>query len=216
LVQVADRNDADLRIGIIAHGDYCDKETSYVIRFLPLADMIVDGTTGAGAATGEGKGMEKLLDFVNSSGNTRGERGNPHKCYELALSKASRGMAWREGTYRMLVMVGDGIPHDPGYVCEETNYENRIDWRVQLQHIARHGIPVYAVQTRAKTQAEREGTGRVRGRGRNDAEREAQENIDAFWQALAIDSGGVLVGLEDLEGAATWLATREGLDAPPY
>ena len=92
-----------LRVGVIAHGDYCDKGSSYVIKYLPLLD-----STDSGA-------MVKLHRFVKEVGGTFG--GDGPECYELVLRKASRAIGWgAKNSRRVLVMVGDNEPHPVGYV----------------------------------------------------------------------------------------------------
>lgn len=115
-----------LRIGVIAHGDYCDQDTSYVIKYLPL---IHD--------------RERLLAFVREVGPTHG--GDAPECYELALNKAQKEMNWSsDATTRCLVMVGDATPHEKGYQCNGKTVN--IDWRNQLKALAQNDVMIYSVQ----------------------------------------------------------------------
>jgi hypothetical protein len=56
----------DLKIGVIAHGDYCDHD-----RCLIALDLTND--------------LGKILDFLHNTPNTSG--GDAPECYELALTR---------------------------------------------------------------------------------------------------------------------------------
>jgi len=131
LVGKANKHGHRLRLGVIAHGDYCDKKSSYVDKFLPLLD-----TQDNPAA------VKKLLDFVAGVGPTGG--GDDPECYELALHRAWKDMGWGPRSTRTLVMVGDATPHPVGYTCN--GYENRLDWRKELDSLKHKNIKCYAVQ----------------------------------------------------------------------
>eukprot|EP00037_Helgoeca_nana_P014546 m.135499 g.135499 ORF g.135499 m.135499 type:complete len:400 (-) comp22601_c0_seq2:254-1453(-) len=114
-----------IRIGIIAHGDYCDGDSSYIIKFLPL---MTD--------------YDKLTDFVNDVGKTGG--GDAPECYELALNKANKAMGWSAGARsRALVLIGDDNPHEPGYECD--GKVCNINWRNQVKSLADKHVQIYAV-----------------------------------------------------------------------
>jgi len=115
----------NIRIGVIAHGDYCDADSSYVIKFLPL---MTD--------------YSKLEDFVAHVGATGG--GDAPECYELALNKANKAMGWAAGARaRALVLVGDANPHEVGYSWGGKTV--KIDWRNQLKGLAGQKVQIYAV-----------------------------------------------------------------------
>ena len=150
LVFKADRMNCNIRIGVIAHGDYCDFQTSYTIKFLPLLDAADQAN------------VDKIVRFVAEVGLTSG--GDGPECYELALKTARNKMNWTKGSSRVLVMVGDSMPHEVGYTCN--GYTNRIDWREELRALTADGVRIYAVQAVGLS------------------------GSDAFWQALAQVSGG--------------------------
>jgi len=111
-----------LRVGIIAHGDYCDVGISYVTRQLPF-------TTD----------KEKVIKFVGTVGRTHG--GDSPECYELVLHQA-RNMAWMSDD-RVVIMIGDDIPHGP---TEAQNYLH-LDWRDEADALhGKVGATIYAVQ----------------------------------------------------------------------
>ena len=111
-----------LKIGLIAHGDWCDGDNK--IHSLPL--------TNDKAA---------IFNFIRNAPNTSG--GDAPECYELALHVA-RGLGWSDqgGTGRVMVLIGDATPHEPDYP-ENTDH---LDWRVELNALREMGINVYALQ----------------------------------------------------------------------
>lgn len=110
-----------IRIGIIAHGDYCDQRTSYVTKHLPL-------TTDVGA----------IVRFVESVKPTGG--GDAPECYELVLHEARDQQPWSDGATKALVLIGDDVPHPPAH------NPRGLDWRKEAEALTRDGIAVYAVQ----------------------------------------------------------------------
>lgn len=109
-----------IRIGIIAHGDYCDAGSSYVTKALQLTD---DGAA--------------VVRFVDKVGPTGG--GDAPECYELVLHEA-RSFNWTDGYKRALVLIGDDVPHPPA------QNPKKLDWRTELEALSDMGIPVYGVQ----------------------------------------------------------------------
>lgn len=110
----------NLKIGITAHGDYCDKNTTYVTKHLALTNDV-----------------NALTYFVNNVERTYG--GDAPECYELVLREA-HDFAWTPDAKKLLVMIGDDVPHATAHNPE------RIDWRVELQKLTEAGILVHGVQ----------------------------------------------------------------------
>jgi len=110
----------NLKIGIIAHGDYCD-ESSYVIKHCDLSSDI-----------------EKLKNFLTTAGGTGG--GDAPEAYELALRTAAKEISWTPGYSKALVMIGDEVPHPPSYTTEHIN------WFDELDDLATQGVKVYGVR----------------------------------------------------------------------
>lgn len=110
----------DIRIGIIVHGDYCDAHSTYVTRHLDLTQ----DTPG-------------ITNFVESTPATGG--GDAPECYELVLHEA-RELAWRPEAKRVLVMIGDQVPHEPD------DNPGHLDWRAEVAELVARGISIYAVQ----------------------------------------------------------------------
>ncbi len=111
------------RIGIIAHGDYCDRDSTYVTRRLELTND-----------------RQAIIRFVNNVPATYG--GDSPECYEQVLHEA-RSFAWGPGK-KTLVLIGDDVPHHPGYRYE--GYTNELDWRVEIDHLINMGVNVYGMQ----------------------------------------------------------------------
>lgn len=115
---------SDLRLGIIAHGDYCDKDNPYTIRIAGLT-RDVDG----------------LCDFVTNTEQTYG--GDFDECYELVLDVADSEFAnkGRKDADKLLIMIGDATPHGVSY---PENVE-RLDWKERASALASQDVKIFAV-----------------------------------------------------------------------
>lgn len=115
----------NINIGIIAHGDYCDEGRPYVLRSLPLsADKNV------------------IIKFVKEVEATGG--GDSPECYELVLNEARR-LNWRAGKEKVLVVIGDDVPHPPSYPMNKL----KLDWKNELDLLLEAGVHVYGVHALA-------------------------------------------------------------------
>lgn len=112
---------AGLRVGIIAHGDYCDEGRPYVTKQLDLTHD-----------------EDKVVTFVEKVEATGG--GDAPECYELVLHEA-RSLSWKSGRSKIICLIGDDVPHPPTYP-ENTK---RIDWKNELGLLLELGINVYGV-----------------------------------------------------------------------
>lgn len=63
---------------IIAHGDYCDYEKTYMTKGIDFT-----------------RDVEALKDFIQNTPGTHG--GDTPECYELVLREARTGLSWRKG-----------------------------------------------------------------------------------------------------------------------
>ena len=111
-----------IRIGIIAHGDYCDEHTTYITKML---DLNVD--------------KNKICHFVRNVEATHG--GDFPECYEFVLNQV-RSASWSSGKAKVFIMIGDATPHDPSYSGNKRN----LDWKNETGLLSEAGIKVYAVQ----------------------------------------------------------------------
>ncbi len=111
----------NLRIAIIAHGDYCDAGRTYVTKKFDFSSD-----------------MESICRFVENVSATGG--GDAPECYELVLHE-SRSLQWQAGNLKALVLIGDDVPHEKNYTLNT----GRIDWRNELDLLLEAGIRVYGV-----------------------------------------------------------------------
>jgi len=81
----------NVQIGVIAYGDYCDANSTYVTKTLEL--------------TGD---FLRVQSFVNHVERTGG--GDAPEAVEEALYEANR-LRWRAGSQRVIILVGDAPPH---------------------------------------------------------------------------------------------------------
>jgi len=109
----------NIRIALIAHGDYCD-HANYVAKAL-------DFTSDAA----------KLAQFAKDVAKTGG--GDLPEAYEFVLREV-RNLSWDPNHSKALIMIGDEIPHAPSYTTE------KIFWKDELKKLAEQGIVVYGVQ----------------------------------------------------------------------
>jgi hypothetical protein len=118
----------NLRIGLIAHGDYCDERSTYVTKHLQLTSD-----------------PEAVSHFVNHVSSTGG--GDWPECYELVLHEAHSVVQWRPDSKRVLAVIGDAIPHPPAH------NPKRLDWRKELDTLTSKGVLVHGVQALNEGQA---------------------------------------------------------------
>lgn len=111
----------ELRVGIVAHGDYCDAGRPYDVCALDLTSDV-----------------SKICTFIQNVAPTDG--GDQPECYELAL-RTARQMSWRSGKSKVVLLIGDDVPHGPTY----PKNTQHIDWRNELQLLLEASINVYGV-----------------------------------------------------------------------
>lgn len=116
-----------IRIGIIAHGDYCDVRSTYVTK---LMDLTHD--------------QKKICDFIKTVPPTGG--GDAPECYELVLHEARTKMSWSAGKSKIVLMIGDDVPHHEEYDHARYGYKGpKVDWKNEAGLLSEAGISVYAV-----------------------------------------------------------------------
>lgn len=116
-----------IRIGIIAHGDYCDKGSTYVTKHIDLTDNI-----------------DKICHFIETVGQTGG--GDAPECYELVLHEV-QSLGWSKDSAKTFVLIGDDVPHPPAHSPLKLN------WRDELKAVNGKGIAVYGVQALNRSHA---------------------------------------------------------------
>jgi hypothetical protein len=116
-----------IKIGIIAHGDYCDQDLTYVTKIFDISDDV-----------------DAICDFIQSVEPTWG--GDAPECYELVLHE-SQSLNWSESASKSLVLIGDDIPHAPAHNPQKLN------WRKEVEKLSELGISVYGVQALNRSHA---------------------------------------------------------------
>lgn len=121
----------NLRIGLIAHGDYCDPKPA-IFQVLPLTDD-----------------KNQIIKWINEV--TNGGGGDTPENYEEVLEYAAHHANWTTGSHRVLVIIGDSYPHPP-LECEsqmkQYGLENprKIDWKAETDNCWMKGIKIYGVR----------------------------------------------------------------------
>ncbi len=114
-----------IRIGILAHADYCD----YPRMFWKIELC---------------NNPEKLKDFIKSVPNGGG--GDAPECYELAIQQANL-MKWRSDI-KVFVIIGDELPHEEGYEMPHLipgfDSELHINWENELKSMIENKITCFS------------------------------------------------------------------------
>ncbi len=124
------KDNDDLRLGIVAFGDYCDmddaKNFGDAYQCLPPTNNEND-----------------LIKFVRESRNTSG--GDGDEFYELVIKRIVEETPWREGSTRSILLIADAEPHELGYTYRDYVVKNQIDWRAEAKKAANEKIKIDTV-----------------------------------------------------------------------
>lgn len=107
------KDNEDLKIGIVAFGDYCD--------------MAGEDFGNAYQCHKLSSNKHKLICFVKDSKNTCG--GDADEFYELVIRKIVNETDWRPGATRSVLLIGDSTPHPPTHAYH-------INWREEARMAA--------------------------------------------------------------------------------
>lgn len=114
----------NLRLGIIAFGDYCDIESC---ESFGKAFQRIQPTSSISA----------LINFVRTSKDTGG--GDGDEFYELVIRKIVDETPWRPNSHRSVLLIADAEPHPLGYSYGRYVINSTIDWRKEAQKaVERH------------------------------------------------------------------------------
>ena len=80
----------------------------------------------------------RFIQTVSPSGPQASEEG---ETYEQVLCMA-RTLAWRPTAKKILVVIGDDIPHPP--MCRENT--SHVDWKHEMSELVAMGVDIYAIQ----------------------------------------------------------------------
>lgn len=119
------KQNPDLRIGIVAFGDYCD---------MPSKDRFGKAYQVCELTDNE----NRLIEFITKAQNTSG--GDSDEFYELVIKKIVEETDWREGSTKAVLLIADAEPHKVGYSYSDRVVNNQIDWREEAKKAAEKGI----------------------------------------------------------------------------
>lgn len=128
------KQNPDLRIGIVAFGDYCD---------MPSKDKFGKAYQVCELTDNE----NRLIEFITNAQNTSG--GDGDEFYELVIKKIVEETNWREGSTKAVLLIADAIPHRVGYSYSDRVVNNQIDWREEAKKAAEKGIKFDTLTIRA-------------------------------------------------------------------
>lgn len=124
------KENEDLRLGIVAFGDYCDMKSADVFG---SAYQCIAPTNDENA----------LIRFVKESKDTGG--GDGDEFYELVLKKIIEETPWRDGSTRAVLLIADADPHKVGYSYRNIVQNAQIDWREEARKAAGMNIRIDTV-----------------------------------------------------------------------
>lgn len=119
------KQNPDLRIGIVAFGDYCD---------MPSKDRFGSAYQVCELTDDE----DILIEFITNAQDTYG--GDSDEFYELVIKKIVEETNWREGSTKAVLLIADAEPHRVGYSYGDRVVNNQIDWREEAKKAAEKGI----------------------------------------------------------------------------
>lgn len=119
------KQNPDLRIGIVAFGDYCDMPSKDKFGKAYQVWPLTDDENG-------------LIRFITQAQNTSG--GDGDEFYELVIKKIVEETNWREGSTKAVLLIADARPHPIGYSYGDIVVNNQIDWKEEAKKAAEKGI----------------------------------------------------------------------------
>lgn len=124
------KDNDDLRLGIVAFGDYCDMVDAQTFED---AYQVIQPT----------ENENELIKFVLNSRDTSG--GDGDEFYELVIKKIVEETPWREGSTRSILLIADAEPHELGYSYGNFVQGNQIDWRAEARKAAEKKVKIDTV-----------------------------------------------------------------------
>ena len=115
----------NLRLGVVAFGDYCDMKSQHEFgKAYQVLDLTCD--------------EHEIIEFISKAENTYG--GDSSEFYELVIKKITEETSWREGSVKSVLLIADATPHEVGYSYGNRVRNNKIDWRAEAKKAAEKGI----------------------------------------------------------------------------
>lgn len=135
--------DERVRVGIIAHGDYCDKGRTYVTKHVGLYGSTLKAD---------------VIRFIEKVEPTGG--GDSAECYEAVINQARTCFTW-EADKRVMILIGDDVPHihrnskealirNGTYAYDDHFANTPYNWREEAQLLKETGVILYPVQCLAR------------------------------------------------------------------
>lgn len=119
------KQNPNLRIGIVAFGDYCDMPSKDTFGVAYQVCSLTDDEN-------------ELIRFITDAQDTSG--GDGDEFYELVIKKTVEETNWREDSTKAVLLIADARPHPVGYSYGDRVINNQIDWREEAQKAAEKGI----------------------------------------------------------------------------
>ena len=116
---------SNLRIGLVAFGDYCDMLSKDKFGKAYQVCELTDNEN-------------RLIEFITKAQSTSG--GDSDEFYELVIKKIVEETNWREGSTKAVLLIADAEPHRVGYSYNDRVVNNQIDWREEAKKAAEKGI----------------------------------------------------------------------------
>ena len=108
------KDNENLRLGIVAFGDYCDMANAQ--EFGNAYQCLMPTSN-----------ENDIIKFVKETKDTSGDDGD--EFYELVIKKIVEETPWRENSTRAILLISDAEPHPLGYTYKDYVVGNQIDWR---------------------------------------------------------------------------------------
>ena len=119
------KDNPNMRIGIVAFGDYCDMKSATVFGD---AYQVLHPTDNE----------EDIISFVKKAKETCG--GDRDEFYELVIKKITEETPWREDATKTVLFIADASPHKVGYSYGNIVQNAQIDWREEAKKASEKGI----------------------------------------------------------------------------
>lgn len=119
------KDNPNMRIGIVAFGDYCDMISATEFG---KAYQVLYPTSNE----------KDIISFVKNAQNTGG--GDSDEFYELVIKKITEETPWREDATKTVLFIADCNPHRVGYSYGNIVQNAQIDWREEAKKASEKGI----------------------------------------------------------------------------
>ena len=130
------KDNPNMRIGIVAFGDYCDMKSATVFGD---AYQVLHPTDNE----------KDIISFVKNAKGTAG--GDIDEFYELVIKKITEETPWREDAVKSVLFIADCNPHPVGYSYPGKVENSQIDWREEAKKASEKGIQFDTISIHGST-----------------------------------------------------------------